>query len=321
MNALHTAAVGLTCLIVTGCAAIAVRTAPAKVATTQRSELALQADAVFWETLHGGDYEGIDRALQGVTAAYLQDPHDAVTAAHVGWMHIWHLAESARSQAAKATLTDDAVLARRYFQEAVALDPTDPRYLGFLGATLLTEGAIHQDDKLARQGYFTLLDSIQAWPEFNLFTAGYMMSNRPAESERFKQGLQWQWQTLDLCAGTPVDRHQPDFAPFMARAVTTGAQRVCWNSWIAPHNFEGFFLNMGDMLVKAGDWQTALKIYANAKHSPDYGQWRFAAVLQSHIDHAQDNVAVFNGPQAERGAAGDKIMFASSHACMACHQR
>jgi hypothetical protein len=54
---------------------------------------------------------------------------------------------------------------------------------------------------------------------------------------------------------------------------TDGKKRACWNSWIAPHNFEGFFLNMGDMLVKVGDWRTAQKIYANAKLSPDYANW------------------------------------------------
>ena len=37
-------------------------------------------------------------------------------------------------------ITDEAVLARRYFQEAVALHPHDARYLGFLGSTQLAEG-------------------------------------------------------------------------------------------------------------------------------------------------------------------------------------
>ena len=65
-------------------------------------------------------------------------------------------------------------------------------------------------------------------------------------------------------------------------------------SWIAPHNFEGFFLNMGDMLVKAGDWQTAQKIYANAKLSREYGSWKFQGILEERIKKAQNNVAIFN---------------------------
>ena len=40
----------------------------------------------------------------------------------------------------------------------------------------------------------------------------------------------------------------------MTLETKEGARRACWNSRIAPHNLEGFFLNMGDMLVKSGDW-------------------------------------------------------------------
>ena len=51
---------------------------------------------------------------------------------------------------------------------------------------------------------------------------------------------------------------------------------------------------MGDMLVKAGDWQTAQKIYANAKLSREYGSWKFQAILEERIKQAQSNVAIFN---------------------------
>lgn len=308
-------------VLLSGCAFMAEQTAPVKQASATRTELALKADKLFWETLHGGNYAGIQPALDLLTAAYLQNPRDAVTAARVGWLHIWRLAESGRIEKRVATVTDHAVMARRYFEEAVRLDPTEPRYQGFLGSVLLAEGSIHQDEKLTRRGYFTLMESVDAWPEFNLFTAGYTFSGQPADSERFKQGLEMQWKTLDLCAGETVNRTNPDFQRYMTRATTTGRQRVCWNSWIAPHNFEGFFLNMGDMLVKSGDWKTAQVVYANAKQSPDYASWKYAAVLEQRIANAQAHVTKFRdpkqGPQAERVP----MMGASTYACMGCHQR
>lgn len=311
---------GLLAAALAGCSNLAVQMAPAKQASTQRSPAALQADALFWQALHGGQYDAIPRAMTAMKAAYLQDPNDAVTAARTGWLHIWRLAESGRMAELTPQITDDAVLARRFFQEAVALNPSEARYQGFLGSTLLIEGSIHKDEKLTRQGYFTLLASIDAWPEFNLFTAGYSMSNQPATSERFRQALEWQWKTLDLCAGETVDRQNPDFGRYMARATTEGPARVCWNSWIAPHNFEGFFLNMGDMLVKAGDWQLAQKVYANARRSPDYARWAFAPVLEERIGQARANVAAFAQPP-QRGATGPRIMINSTFACMGCHQR
>jgi hypothetical protein len=304
----------------TGCGYIAVATAPAKKATTARTDAAAKADGMFWDTLHGAKYDQIPAALEAVTGAYLANPSDPVTAAHAGWLHIWRLAESARRDAVPATITDDAILARRYFDEAVRLHPGEARYLGFLASTTLAEGNIHKDEKLTRKGYYQMLDAVDAWPEFNLFTAGYTMSRQPADSERYKQALEWQWETLDVCVGEKINRADPGYAKYMSLATTEGRKRVCWNSWIAPHNFEGFFLNMGDMLVKAGDWQAAQKIYANAKLSPTYAQWKFREVLEQRIRDARTNVAVFKAADLAEDKTHQRIMVASTFACMGCHQ-
>ena len=304
-----------------GCGYVAEHAAPRKQAATTRTELATKADALFWSDLHGGEYAQIPAVLEALTGAYLRDPTDAVTAAHIGFAHIWRLSERHRLATVPATITDDAVLARRYFQEAVALNPHDARYLGFLASATLAEGSIHRDERLTRRGYFMLLDAIKAWPEFNLFTAGYVMSAQAVGSTNFKQALQWQWQDLDACAGQKVDRDHPDFAAFMPRATSSGSKRACWNSWIAPHNFEGFFLNMGDMLVKSGDWQRARKLYQNARLSPDYAQWPFRDVLEQRIRDAADNVVAFNAPVEPNAPEGRQIMIQSSISCMACHQQ
>jgi hypothetical protein len=309
------------CVMLASCGYVAEKSAPAKQAATTRTAAALKADELFWATLHGGDYEQIPRALEAQTAAYLADPTDAVSAAHVGWLHIWKLSERARLDSIPATLTDDAIVSRRYFQEAVALNPGEARYLGFLASATLAEGTIHQDERLTRRGYYMMLDAVKAWPEFNLFTAGYVMSAQPAGSERFKQALEWQWQNLDACVGETVDRKNADYAKYMTLETKEGKKRVCWNSEIAPHNFEGFFLNMGDMLVKAGDWETGRKIYGDAKLSPTYAQWQYRQVLEDRIRDAPDNVAAFNAP-ADATSGGDKrIMVTTAFSCMACHRQ
>ena len=309
------------CAMLASCSYVAEKTAPEKRAATTRTAAALKADEMFWATLHGGAYEQIPQALEAQTAAYLANPTDAVSAAHVGWLHIWRVSERARLSAIPATLTDDAVVSRRYFQEAVALDPTEARYLGFLAAATLAEGNINRDERLTRRGYFMMLDAIKAWPEFNLFTAGYVMSAQPAGSERFKQALQWQWQNLDVCVGETVDRRTAEYAKYMTLETQEGRKRVCWNSQIAPHNFEGFFLNMGDMLVKAGDWQTARKIYGDAKLSPTYSQWQYRDVLEQRIRDAPDNVAAFSAPVDPTYHGDKQIMVATAFACMACHRQ
>jgi len=311
---------GLLSATLAGCGYMAVATAPEKRATPTRTEAALKADAVFWETLHSAKYDQIPAALEAVTGAYLGNPSDPITAAHVGWLHIWRLAESSRLDTAPATITDDAVLARKYFDEAVKLHPGEARYLGFLASLTLAEGNIHKDEKLTRKGYYQMLDAVDAWPEFNLFTAGYTMSQQPADSKRYQQALQWQWETLDVCVGEKIQRANPDYTKYMSLATNAGKKRVCWNSWIAPHNFEGFFLNMGDMLVKAGDWETARVIYANAKLSPTYAQWKFRDVLEQRIQDAKANVTVFKAADLAQDKTHGRIMVTSPFACMACHQ-
>jgi tetratricopeptide (TPR) repeat protein len=304
-------------VILTNTDRIAVLMAPKKQAATSRSQTAIKADELFWQTFRHGEYENIQRTLDVLTAAYLETPNDAVTAAHIAWLHNWRVAERARMNSVTATITDDTMLARRYFQEAVKLDPSDARTLGFLGGHLVAEGAMHKDEKLTREGYYMLLDAIKAWPEFNLFTAGFVMSRLPADSPRFREGLEWQWRTLDVCIDGKIDRANPDYFKYRSLETKEGRKRACWNSWIAPHNLEGFFLNMGDMLVKSGDWQTAQKIYENAKRTNEYPSWKYQAVLDDRIKQAQANVALFNAPTE---TANMRIMINSEFSCMACHQ-
>ena len=295
---------------------VAVWQAPKKQAATQRSEAATKADEVFWQMFHQGDYEKIPETLETLKAVYLETPTDAVTAAHIAWLHNWRAAERLRMDKQSPTITDDIQLARRYFQEAVKTNSSDPRTQGFLAGHTVAEGKLHSDERLTRQGYFMLKDAIDAWPEFNLFTAGYVMSRLPADSPRFREGLEWEWQNLDICIGEKLDRADPDYSPYMSMETREGPKRACWNSWIAPHNLEGFFLNLGDMLVKAGDWQTAQKIYANARLLKEYSNWKYKDVLEERIKQAQANVAVFNDPNNN---SKTRIMINSEFACMACH--
>ena len=91
---------------------------------------------------------------------------------------------------------------------------------------------------------------------------------RPARRLRpVSGGARDQWRNLDVCVGSSGPR-ESGLRALHAAGDREGPKRVCWNSWIAPHNFEGFFLNFGDMLVKAGQLDTAVTMYRNAQHAP-----------------------------------------------------
>ena len=310
---------------------LAVWAAPVKTATASRSEKATAADSLFWDTFHGGRYEELPRLLEALTTAYVENPRDAQTAAHLGFSHVWRLSEHTRLDTQSATITDEVVLARKYFAEAVRLAPDDARFQGFLASMELAEGTIHGDEKLKRLGYFDLMKAKDAWPEFNLFTAGYAMSRLPHTESIYAEAVEYQWQNLDRCAEEEVNRLTVAYDKYMAKETTTGRKRPCWNSWIAPHNFEGFFLNMGDMIVKQGDPATARRVYANAKLSKTYQTWPFRNVLEERIAQADENVVRFRSALDDRSAPGDRqqqpverirtMMISSTFACVACHQR
>jgi len=287
-----------------------------------RVPLAVTADTLFWRTLHAGAYDQIPRVMTLLKAAYLQNPRDAQTTAHVGFLHAWAGAERVRLAEVPPTITDQLILARTFFARAAALDPTDARVQGFHAVFEMSDATIQRDSAAFAAGLARGRAAIAAWPEFNWFTIGYSLSGRDHASPLFREGLEMQWKTLDACNRTAIDRTNPTMAAlFQGEAAEQDPRRrrACWNSWIAPHNVEGFFLNMGDMLVKSGDWQTGVKIYAIARGMSSYPQWAYRDVLEARIANAEQNVAAFRRPEA--GADSPRILLGSKIACVACHQR
>ncbi len=285
-----------------------------------RTEQAEQADGLFWYVFGNGDYDSIPLALNALTAAYIADPEDSITAAHIGGLHLWKLSEQERLDEIPATITDHIILSRKYLQKSIKLNRHDARYLGQMGAMMMAEGQIDDNSRLQKLGFRHLLKSRRMYPEFNNFTMGYLGSRLDPDSRFFKTGLEYQWKNLDICIGEQFDRENPDMSIYMHLQTTEGRKRVCWNSMIAPHNFEGFFLNMGDMLVKSGDWEMAQKIYANARLSADYNNWHYRDLLEERIIEAEENVALFNAPLNEMNRPVKPLMSQSTAACTGCHQ-
>jgi hypothetical protein len=303
--------------VVAACAQYYTAASTPRPAALPRVPLADIADTLFWRTLHAGEYDSIQRALVVMKAAYLQNPTDSRTAAHVAFLHAWRIAERARVARMSPVITDDIILARRYFDQSVLYEPTyDARIHGFGAVFRMVEGDLHRDPALWEQGLRDGRLSIAAWPEFNWFSIGYALSARPESSPYFQEGLEMQWKTVESCGRTKVDRTNPtpEIALAALRTETDPLRkRACTNTWVAPHNVQGFFLNMGDMVTKSVDWRTAQKVYRLAEAADGYTEWKYQSVLQDRIRDAEQNVAEFRKDNSA-------MMFRSKFACAACHQ-
>ncbi len=297
-------------LTLVSCEPIALLTTPKKQAVHSTTKTAVTAEKYFWKTLHQGHYQDIDNADYLLMAAYLENPNDPALAAHLGFLHLWKITERQRLRVQSPLITNEIILAKKYFSDAHALQPDNAIYQGFLGDTQLIEGQIFHDQQEEVRGYFTLKRAIAKWPAFNYFTAGYPMSSLPSDSKHFKQALDWQWATLDICIGEKINRTDPDYSPYMVLEDKPydSQMRACWNSSIAPYNFEGFFMNMGDMLVKTGDWKTAVIIYNNAKLAKNYKDWPYRKMLEQRIKDARHH------------KNQQTMMLNSGFGCVACHQ-
>ncbi len=275
----------------------------------------------FWEQFHKGNLENIDSIIKKLEGQTAKDSFGLIPTAHLGFAHFWALAEWKRIPNVTTKITDHAKLAYDNFSRAYQLNPNDKRILGFLADAKMTYGSISKNSKLQRQGYFKGLKSIRQWPEFNKFTIGVTFAGNNPNSKFFKKALNWQWTTLDDCYTASIDRKNPAIQEFLKKDMTghnLGKDRACYNSWIAPHNIEGYLLNMGDMIVKTGDFQTARNVYALAKSSPNYETWFFKNILENRIENAERNRIIFNDKN-QTGIENVSISQSGSM-CMSCHK-
>mgnify|MGYP003684908201 FL=1 len=308
-------------LSIGSCSTIAQWAAPDKIHKPSHKKEYKLAEKFFWSSFHGGKYKKIPDLLYIYKKMYNENPNNYKVAARLGFIHTWALSERRRLKKIGPTIIDHASLCKKYFTEAYGMKK-DARYRGFLASCILAEAEIHKDERNTRRGFFMMKDAIDDWPEFNYFTGGYVLANQEWNSDLFQLAIDWQWENLDECTGEKVDRENPDYSSYMAMDVKKGIKRVCWNSKKAPHNFEGFFMNMGDLLVKKGQPDLAKKIYNNAKLSKTYKSWPFKKNLEERIKNAESNVSHFKKTlSAGDHASHPVIMFNTTYSCMACHQK
>ena len=315
MKTLYTLPFFLSLFLFVGCSHIITLFVAAPKAVHTQTELGKFANKYFWKQFSNGAYDSIPTVLNLLLASSLETPNDPETMAHIGFTHLWAVSERGRLAAITPDIIHHLTLARDYFQRAYNLNPHDARIYGFLASMTLSEGKIMEDKQAMAKGYFMMLEAARRYPEFNDFTIGYTFSILPATDKTYKKAVAKMWENLDLCMCDSVSRRNPSIGPYLKQATIHGKKRVCWNVPIAPHNLEGFFLCFGDMLTKSGDTTLAVRIYQNAKLSPDYSGWAYKGILEDRIRHVAANVREFNDDKAGLKMLGQSVM-----SCMACHQ-
>jgi tetratricopeptide (TPR) repeat protein len=306
-----------------GCSFLATTFTKKRTISDKQTELSKNADKYFWDNFHQGNYDSIPKIVELLNSVLQESPNDFKTTLHLGFVHVWALGERQRQQNLKPDITEQIILSKKYFSEAFNMNPHDPRILGFLADMLLAEGTIFNNKKQQTEGYFKGLKAIKQWPQFNKFALGYVFSNLDKSDKNFQKGLNWQYETIDDCACKKNSKNT-DYKSTIQKIKNSKDSKIlraCWNTWIAPHNWEGFCLNWGDMLVKNGEVEEAIKIYNLAKESDTYKEWPFISELEYRIKNAKQNQIDFNKPIDNLNFKNQNvIMFNSKISCGGCHK-
>ncbi len=293
------------------------------------SSVSKSANRFMWNQLHLGNYDSIPQILKKLDQAYNEDPKNMKITAHLGFVHLWAFSERGRKPADES-YGEHIPLSNRFFNEAIELNPNDPRLKGFQAATEMCKGALEKNPLLIANGYTKGKKAIDEWTQFNKFALSFIESLQPKNSVLFKEGLRYQWEVIDECSCKELTEKRILASPDsvlksliieLSKTKDKKIKRACWSTWIAPHNLEGFFLNFGDMLVKDGKLNEAKIIYGGAKLAPSYKEWPFKKMLEERIKNTEENELYFNQPIELVNISGTKQIFINSEAsCVGCHQ-
>jgi tetratricopeptide (TPR) repeat protein len=273
----------------------------------------------FFDSFHAARYSEAEDRAAALDAAAEADPEHGPLAFDRALAHTWHVTEAGRDPSPDPeALEAEAASLVGLFQTAYEKNPDDDRVGCFLGVTLMNAGRATRNDELTQQGVAVLDQAVQAWPEFNLFCVGLAYDHLPASHPDFARAVDAAFETMDVCYGGPIDRDNPDISPYLDQATDEGIKRVCWNDWIAPHNWEGFYMWMGDILVKQGRIDAALVAYNNSTLSTDYANWPYRSLLEERLDSDLEAKAALyqdDDPANDPPFAGEEV----SRSCAVCH--
>jgi hypothetical protein len=294
------------------------------------SQFAVASNTYMWDNFHLGNYDSIPTIIKKLNDSYKRLPHDKKVTAYLGFVHLWSFSERERKKTGNASFSDDVYKSNRFFKEAIELNPDDARLRGFQAATEICEGALKEKPLWIGKGYFDGLVAINEWPQFNKFAFSLIGSQRQKNTPMYKLGMKFQWQLLNDCSCKELNEKTiladpekvlSELINELAKSTDKTKKRLCWNSWIAPHNLEGFFMNFGDMLVKEGRLEEAQKIYSAAKLSPSFNEWPFQSALEARIRDVKKNEIEFNKPlELVITSNSTQIFINSSYSCVGCHQ-
>jgi hypothetical protein len=281
----------------------------------------------FWAIYHGNDYDAIPKVQEELAGAMQRDPENPMLFALLGATHFWHVGEAARDENPHdPALESDMANAADLFGKSLQLDyyskhPVgyidDDHLPGYLGITTVHLGQQDSDADLVAKGDQILNFAVYQFPEFNNFNRWAAHNSDPKDSDSYKEALDSLWEGLDACIAGRIDRANPDVRPYLDLVTSVGRKKACW--WegnIAPYSYEGYFLNLGNGLVKAGQVEAAKVIFADVQYAKNYSTWPYRFYFEQL---ASSDLYARSALYADGNSQNDPPLAVPNRSCSYCH--
>lgn len=250
----------------------------------------------FWAVFEANDVTARGDAIAALEAAHDALPGEPELTLLLGLAQLWALADplpgatgSEMGALAVGTLTN--------LRAARAACPTDSRISAWLGPVLVRMGRLTGNATFEAEGFAVLDEGVAANPQFVLFSLAMVLAEEPVDSPEFARGLAVLRENIDVCA-----ERGPDYA--------------CTNGPRAAHNVEGSSIFMGDIFARAGDVETARRMYEAALVTPGYASWAFQDLLAERIVTVEERSMLSQDADPANDPA---LVTNTADSCSSCH--
>ncbi len=114
-----------------------------------------------------------------------------------------------------------------------------------------------------------------------------------------------------------IDRTNPDIKPYLHLYTRVGRKKArWWGGDLAPYSFEGYLLNLGNGLVKAGQIEAVKVIFADAQYAGNYATWPYRDVLEAIAGSDLNARAAL---YADGNPSNEPPLGVPNRSCVYCH--
>lgn len=312
-------------LLLVGCGSNDPVDPPAPPEPPSPQELKKQADdarILFNEIFQAGAYERIPEARAALKAVYDHDSsvNDGDVAMLLGVTYLWNTAEWERNPSRGTDARREEVLkGEEYLTRAKELRPTDGRVYCWLGIMKAFRSQVELNLSMYYESLVLIDQGIELFPQFSHLVVAFVKSGWGAQTTEFAGAIEHIWKNVDVCIEGAMDRQNPDFTQYLPlMSNTSGLRRACWSSELVPHNLEGFWFHMGDLLVKNNQPDLAVTAYENAKLLPTYSTWSYAGELETRQVNAHANAAKYRDDDSTNNPP---LLPQTTFQCTVCHAK